>query len=174
LVSKLVMYGCDLESKELSYGYTALATAILSERTWVAVNLIRSGAKIFTFSNLGISPIYMAVEKGQLIVLQEMLKRFPDALTKTVKRGEGIKALHVAIQFKSNHIVRYIVEYVLHQHNSHRQRVQSILNCKENVTGQSPFVMSVMYNNSVASLMLLKSRQIDVYHSCFDANRLPM
>lgn len=164
LIPKLLEHGANIESEEFTYGYPALSTAILHDNLMASVTLIRRGANIYHPSKSGVTPIFIALERGQLLVIKEMVKHFPKALETSVKPKEqdGFKAIHVAIQYQMNHLLPYLID---------EKKVN--INDIENIDRMSPFVMAILYGNTIAAKILL-DHDADIYCSYFDRQRLPM
>jgi hypothetical protein len=160
----------DINCPESFDGYSPLSTALLSDHIPAALQLIALGADIYSSSIKDkTTPIYIVIEKGFLRVLQEIIARHAPnhqhilSTSLKPKGEEGYKALHVAVQFKSNHLLSYLID-----------DLGVDINDIENIDAISPFAMAILYGNTVAARNLLCYSHLNVLHSYFDQDRLPM
>lgn len=142
LIEMLIKHGARHNVFEKKDGYCPLGLAVALNNTWVAMELIKFNAEVNWISDLTVSPFYVAIEKGQLNIVQYILEKYPSLVNSSIDTL-GTKPIHLAVKFRHAHIVKYLIE-----------------TCKCNCDildsdGLSPIMVAVQYNDIHSALLLL-------------------
>eukprot|EP00595_Chromulina_sp_UTEXLB2642_P002947 CAMPEP_0196764890 /NCGR_PEP_ID=MMETSP1095-20130614/7128_1 /TAXON_ID=96789 ORGANISM="Chromulina nebulosa, Strain UTEXLB2642" /NCGR_SAMPLE_ID=MMETSP1095 /ASSEMBLY_ACC=CAM_ASM_000446 /LENGTH=674 /DNA_ID=CAMNT_0042121683 /DNA_START=525 /DNA_END=2549 /DNA_ORIENTATION=- len=143
IVNRLVECGFNIEAPENEFGYSPLFLAVIMNFEWIASGLINYGADVKAAARSGRTPLYVAVEKGYLSLLCQMITHAKFDVNEVVDVKSNYRLLHVAASLNQYHIVKKLLD------------LKADINLSAN--GITPFVAALLNQRSDIALELIKA-----------------